>query len=216
MVILLGSVGELLTLVDEDDGSEIGVRTALVLMVAFSTIAVLAGVESIVGAFLAGALTAFVLRGKEVLEEKLAVVGHGLFIPVFFVIVGLRFDVSAVTWASLAMAGGLFLVVFLVRLVPSLSLIRQGLGPRDVIGTACLLSAPLTLMVAIGALGVDVGAITGEQETTILVLAMGTGLVFPIFSGSWQSHGRVLEGRPGYPLLTQRYSVRNCYLHGGQ
>ena len=167
-------------LVDEDDGSEIGVRTALVLMVLFSTMAVLAGVESIVGAFLAGALTAFLLRGKEVLEEKLAVVGHGLFIPVFFIIVGLRFDVSAVTWHSLAIAAELFLVVFLVRMLPSLSLIRQGLSPREIVGTACLLSAPLTLMVAIGALGVQVGAISTDQETTILVLAMGTGLVFPI------------------------------------
>ena len=133
-------------LVDEDDGSEIGVRTALMLMVLFSTVAVLAGVESIVGAFLAGALTAFVLRGKEVLEEKLAVVGHGLFIPVFFVIVGLRFDVSAITWGSLAIAAELFLVVFVVRFLPSISLLGQGLGPREVAGTACLLSAPLTLM----------------------------------------------------------------------
>ena len=166
--------------VDEDDGSEIGVRTALVMMVLFSTVAVLAGVESIVGAFLAGALTAFVLRGKEVLEEKLAVVGHGLFVPVFFIIVGLQFDVSALSWASLGMAAGLLLVVFAVRFLPSLVLTRQGLSAREAVGTACLLSAPLTLMVAIGALGVGVGAITSAEETTIVVLAMGTGLIFPI------------------------------------
>ncbi len=39
-------------LVQQHDGSEIGVRAALLLAVAFSTLAVLAGVESILGALL--------------------------------------------------------------------------------------------------------------------------------------------------------------------
>jgi hypothetical protein len=40
---------------------------------------------------IAGALMAVVLREKHVLESKIAALGHGLFIPIFFVVVGIRF-----------------------------------------------------------------------------------------------------------------------------
>jgi Kef-type K+ transport system membrane component KefB len=167
-------------LVEEEEGSEIGVRAALLLMMVFSMLAIAAGVESIVGAFLAGALIAFVLRGKEVLEEKLAAVGHGLFVPIFFVVVGLRFDFDTVTGQGLLMAGQLALAAFLVKLLPSLTLLRQGFGIRQMLGTASLLSAPLTLMVAIAALGFDLGVLGRGGQSTLIMLALITGVVFPV------------------------------------
>ena len=165
---------------DADDGSEIGVRAALLLMMVFSVLAMLAGVESIVGAFLAGALIAFVLRGKQILEEKLAVVGHGLFVPIFFVIVGIEFDLSVITWDNLLVALELLLAIFVVRMVPSLALLRQGSTLRETVGTASLLSAPLTLMVAIAALGSEIGALDSQDRGTLVLLAVVTGAVFPV------------------------------------
>jgi Kef-type K+ transport system membrane component KefB len=167
-------------MVEADDGSEIGVRAALLLMMVFSVLAMLAGVESIVGAFLAGALIAFVLRGKKILEEKLAVVGHGLFVPIFFVLVGVEFDLDVMRWDNLVVALQLLVAVFVVRLLPSLALLRQGLSLRDTIGTASLLSAPLTLMVAIAALGGDIGALDAQARGTLVLLAVVTGGVFPV------------------------------------
>ncbi len=166
--------------VDQDDGSEIGVRAALLLAIAFAALATLAGVEAIVGSFVAGALIAFVLRGKEVLEEKLAVVGHGLFVPIFFVVVGMRFDPAVVTGPNLALAGGLLLATFLVRLLPSLALIRQGLGPRSLLGAVSLLSAPLTLVVAIAAVGRALGDLDSAGEGTLLLLAVAAGVLYPV------------------------------------
>lgn len=167
-------------LVDAREESEIGVRASLLLMMAFSLLGVVAGLEAIVGAFVAGALLAFVLRGKEVLEEKLAVVGHGLFIPIFFIEVGLRFDLTAVTPSSLIFAGQLLVAAFGVRLVPCLVLLRQGVSGRDMIGTVSLLSAPLTLVVAIAALGLELGAVNTEGKSTLIVLAVASGTIFPI------------------------------------
>jgi Kef-type K+ transport system membrane component KefB len=176
-------------MVEADDGSEIGVRAALLLMMVFSVLAMLAGVESIVGAFLAGALIAFVLRGKKILEEKLAVVGHGLFVPIFFVLVGVEFDLDVMRWDNLVVALELLVAVFVVRLLPSLALLRQGLSLRDTIGTASLLSAPLTLMVAIAALGGDIGALDPQARGTLVLLAVLTGGVFPVVY-------RLTGGRP--------------------
>lgn len=167
-------------LVATHESSEIGVRASLLIMVAFSALAIWAGVEPIVGAFLAGALIAFVFRGKEVLEEKLSVVGHGLFVPIFFVVVGIRFDPAAITGPNLLLAGQLLLAVFLARLLPSLSLIRQGLSPREMLGAASLLSAPLTLVVAIAALGVNLGVIDSRDNNTLILLAVLAGVVFPV------------------------------------
>ncbi len=167
-------------LVATHESSEIGVRASLLIMVAFSSLAIWAGVEPIVGAFLAGALIAFVFRGKEVLEEKLSVVGHGLFVPIFFVVVGIRFDPAAITGPNLLLAGQLLLAVFLARLLPSLSLIRQGLSPREMLAAASLLSAPLTLVVAIAALGVNLGVIDSRDNNTLILLAVMAGVVFPV------------------------------------
>ena len=167
-------------LVALDDGAEIGVRAALLLAVGFAALAVLAGVESIVGAFLAGALTAFVLRGKAVLEQKLAAVGHGLLVPIFFVAVGVGFDPGVIDGPNLALAGTLVLATFAARLPPVLVLLRGGLGGRDLLALVALLSAPLTLVVAIAALGRDLGLLDAAAHGSLLLLAVGAGVLFPI------------------------------------
>lgn len=167
-------------LVQADEGSEIGVRAALLIMMLFSVLAIAAGLESIIGAFMAGALIAFVLRGKEVLEEKLTVVGHGLFVPIFFVVVGLRFDPGVITVKALGLFGLLMLAVFLARLLPCLALLRSGLSWRGMLSSAILLSAPLTLMVAIASLGFGLEVLDREGKSTLILLALGTGAVFPV------------------------------------
>jgi Kef-type K+ transport system membrane component KefB len=167
-------------LVDQNDTSEIGVRAGLVLAIAFSSLAALAGVETIVGAFLAGALIAFVFRGKEVLEEKLAAVGHGLFVPIFFLVVGLRFDPGTVSLDSLATAGLLLACTFGVRLVPGLALVRLGTSLRGALATVSLLSAPLTLVVAIAAIGASLGTLDESGQSNLIVLAVLAGVVFPV------------------------------------
>jgi Kef-type K+ transport system membrane component KefB len=167
-------------LVDPHDGTEIGVRAALLLAIAFSSLATTAGVESIVGAFLAGALISFVFRGKQILEEKLGAVGHGLFVPIFFIIVGVHFDPSQITWQTLGLAALLLVAMFSIRLFPSFWLMRQGLSVHEVIKTSCLLSAPLTLVVAISAIGVNLGVLSRKGHGTLILLALASGVVFPV------------------------------------
>jgi Kef-type K+ transport system membrane component KefB len=167
-------------MVETEESSQIGVRAALMIMMAFAVLAVLAGLESIVGAFVAGALIAFVLRGKEVLEEKLVVVGHGLFIPIFFIIVGLNFDLDVISWPSLALAAKLLLAIILVRLLPCMFLLFRGLGFIEILRTSSLLSAPLTLLVAISAIGVELNVLSQSGQATLIILAVASAIVFPI------------------------------------
>ena len=54
------------------------------------------GVEVILGAFLAGAIIGQSRRSRsQIFEEKLDAMGYGFFIPIFFIMVGARFDLTA-------------------------------------------------------------------------------------------------------------------------
>lgn len=162
------------------DVAELGVRTGLLVMFAFVLIAATLGVEAILGAFIAGALVAFVLREKHVLESKIAALGHGLFIPIFFIVVGLRFDPRVLDLHALREAGVLVLIVAAVKIVPSLLTAPRDLGLRQRLAAGALLSAPLTLVVAIAAIARRLGAIGPAQEGTFILLAIVLSVGFPI------------------------------------
>lgn len=161
------------------DVAELGVRTGLLVLFAFVVIAAALGVEPILGAFIAGALVAFVLREKSVLESKIAALGHGLFIPIFFVVVGVRFDPRALTVAAIRQAALLGAAAAAVKLVSSLVFAPRALGLRERLAAGSLLAAPLTLLVAIASIGIRLGAITTTEEASFLLLAIALSVGFP-------------------------------------
>jgi len=160
------------------DVAELGVRTGLLVMFAFVVIAAMLGVEAILGAFIAGALVAFVLREKHALESKIAALGQGLFVPIFFVVVGVRFDPRLLDLPAVRDAG--VLVAAGVKILPSLVFASRDLGLRERLAAGSLLSAPLTLVVAIGVIGRRLGAVDERQQASFILLAMVLSVGFPI------------------------------------
>jgi Kef-type K+ transport system membrane component KefB len=83
----------------QDSSAQIRVRAAMVLMIAFVALAEALGLEVILGSFAAGALLSLLDRDRRMthanLRIKLEAIGFGLFIPVFFVTSGIRFDLQA-------------------------------------------------------------------------------------------------------------------------
>jgi Kef-type K+ transport system membrane component KefB len=167
-------------LLDHHDVAELGVRVGLVVMLGFVAIAAVAGVEPILGAFIGGSLVGFVLRQKHALEAKIAALGNGLFIPIFFIVVGLRFEASALDRRAVLSALGLAGLAGLAKILPSLALARRGTKLRDRLAAGCLLSAPLTLVVAIGSIGRRLELIGAREQASIVLVAMVVSIVFPI------------------------------------
>jgi Kef-type K+ transport system membrane component KefB len=162
------------------DTSEIGVRLSFALMLGFIAASILLGVEMILGAFVAGALISFVFREKEAIEEKLSSFGFGFFVPIFFIEVGIGFDVAGVLQGEF-LVDLLFLLTagLAVRVTPMLLLPLLGLTVRESLSTGVLLSAPLTLLVAISHVGLHTGLL-GQAGAGMLVLyAITGGVVFP-------------------------------------
>ncbi len=167
-------------MIEIEDPSEIGVRAGLALMIAFVAISEMMGMESILGAFLAGALFSFVFREKGILETKLAGIGQGFFIPVFFIHVGVSFNLGALrSPAIIPLLIQLLVLSFLVKAIASLMLVIIRFGLRQLAGAALLLATPLTLLVAIATLGLELGALTELESATVILAALISGLVFP-------------------------------------
>ena len=83
----------------EDTSAQLGVRIAILLLVGFVALAGELGIETILGAFIAGALLRVVdpeahLTHVE-FRRKVEAIGYGFLIPMFFVSSGARFDVDA-------------------------------------------------------------------------------------------------------------------------
>lgn len=167
-------------LLQHHDVAELGVRTGLLIMFAFVVIAASLGVEAILGAFIAGALVAFVLREKATLESKIAALGQGLFIPIFFIVVGVRFDPRLLNGAAVGYAVVLAIIAATAKIVPSLFFAPRELGLRERAAAGALLAAPLTLIVAIAAIGRRLGRVDETQESSLVLLALMLSVVFPI------------------------------------
>ena len=165
----------------EEDPSELGVRFGFVLMLGLAALAVWVGLEAILGAFLAGMLFAFVFRETGVLETKLVALGQGFFVPIFFINVGVTFEWSAL--GDVSTLGRALVVLGLASLVaklmPSTLLLLLGLRFRAVAAGAFLLATPLTLLVAIAALGREMEVIDASTSAAVILLAIVTGVVFP-------------------------------------
>ena len=103
----------------QDTTAQIRVRGAFLLVAAFVALAEDVGLEVILGAFTAGVVLSLIDRDTLMthphFRTKLDGVGFGFFIPVFFVSVGLTFDLDALfSSASTVLRVPLFLVALLV------------------------------------------------------------------------------------------------------
>ena len=165
------------------DPSEVGVRAALALMLCFAAVAVLLQIEPILATFIAGAVFSFAFRGRNVVTEKLATIGQGFFVPIFFISVGLGLRLMDLfSGPALGMIVSLLVAVLIVRIlaIPLLRLV--GLPWRTVVPGALLLAAPLTLQVAIVQVGINLGQVSAQTQGIALAAAIAGAVIFPLLA----------------------------------
>ncbi|HEX4760904.1 MAG TPA: cation:proton antiporter, partial [Thermoleophilaceae bacterium] len=109
----------------QDTTAQIRVRGAFVLMIGLVALAASLGLEVILGAFLAGAILTLVDRDTMLthpdFRRKLEAAGFGVFIPVFFVTSGVRYDLGALGDVSILVHVPIFLAaLFVIRGLPAL------------------------------------------------------------------------------------------------
>ncbi|MEJ2168389.1 MAG: monovalent cation:proton antiporter family protein [Desulfobacterales bacterium] len=162
--------------------SQIKLRGSLALALFFIVLARTVGLENILGAFLAGVIVSMLARDEgSALREKLDAIGYGFFIPIFFVMVGVGFDLPALlgSGAALLLVPVLAVTAYLVKILPAL-LFRTAYTWRESISAGMLLSARLSLIIAASAIGLKLGVITDAVNSAIILIALITCTLSPL------------------------------------
>jgi Kef-type K+ transport system membrane component KefB len=169
----------------QDSSAQIRVRAAMVLMIAFVALAEGLGLEVILGSFAAGGLLALLDPDRRMTHPnfrvKLEAIGYGLFIPVFFVTAGIRFDLQALLDepANLAMVPIFLAALLAVRGLPAV-IYRRFLGAERATIAGVLQATSLPFIVAATAIGQELGVIDSAESSALIAAGLLSVLIFPL------------------------------------
>lgn len=167
----------------QDSTAQIRIRLAVVLLVGLTALAARFGLETILGAFLAGVVLGVLDRRPAEgarLRHGLDAVGFGFLIPVFYVATGLRLDVQGLFGdpAALVQVPVFLLALLAVRGLPALLYLRTA-GPRGAAAAGLLQATSLPFIVTATQVGVETGAIAPVPAAALVTAGVLSVAVFP-------------------------------------
>jgi len=168
----------------DQDIFEQELRAVLVLLIGTVIIFTFLGLHPIISAFFAGIILADAIT-HEALKKQLRSIGYGIFIPIFFVIIGAKTDI--LVFAN-PQASTLLLLVSIV-LGSTISKFVSGYiagrklkynkSESSLIGVATMPQLSTTLAVALT--GMELGIIDSTLVTTLVVLSIVSTFLAPMF-----------------------------------
>ena len=168
----------------QDTTAQIRVRAAFVLLIGFTALAEQVGLETILGAFAAGALVSLIDRDEAMTHPqfrlKLEAAGFGIFIPIFFVASGLRFDLNALfaSASTVARVPLFLLAIYLARALPALVYVRLLGRSRSVIA-GVLQATSLPFIVAATQIGLQLGVVTRASAAGLVAAGLLSVVISP-------------------------------------
>jgi Kef-type K+ transport system membrane component KefB/Trk K+ transport system NAD-binding subunit len=163
--------------------SQLNVRGTILLLLIFVVISQYISPEVILlGAFLSGILLSlFLHKERSLLLVKLDGMGYGFFIPIFFIMVGVKFDPSALKEFELTLIPflvTLFLLLFAIKIIPTF--LFKHFGTRKALSAGFLLSSRLSLIIAASAIGLELGVISSGINASFVLMAVVTCFFGPV------------------------------------
>ena len=168
----------------QDTTAQIRVRAAFLLLIAFTALADSVGLETILGAFAAGALLSLIDCDDAMTHPqfrlKLEAVGFGVFIPVFFVTSGVRFDLNALfaSTSTVARVPLFLLAIYLARGLPAFVYVRL-LGRSRAVIAGVLQATSLPFIVAATQIGVQLGVVTPASAAALVAAGLLSVIISP-------------------------------------
>ena len=190
---------------------QLGVRICVLLCILLVWTAAEFGLDVLLGAFAAGMVARLFLvehstaddpdthvaaaahdnpfDHRQEVQHRIEALGFGFFIPLFFVISGVRFDLEALFDPVELVKVPMFLLLFLlVRGLPAL-LYRRDLPRHDVLALALLQSAALPLLVVITQIGMATGEMRPDNAAGLVGAGLVSVIVFPLVAMSIKVRG---------------------------
>jgi Kef-type K+ transport system membrane component KefB len=164
---------------------QLPVRICILLQVLLVTLAAKFGLNIVLGAFTAGMVVRLGIKGNEgeLLLHKLDAIGYGFLIPIFFIVAGMNFEVSALWSGPLAPIQVVLLSCLLVFVrVGPLFLYKKELTPDEKISFLFYSATGLPLIVIISEIGVSSGLMPADRASILVSAGMISVLLFPILA----------------------------------
>jgi Kef-type K+ transport system membrane component KefB len=166
--------------------AQLPVLLSVLLLTAFLVLSERFGFEGILGAFAGGMIVGLATRGKqgEPLREKIDAIGFGFFMPFFFVVSGIKFDVAALAkdLKTMLLLPVFLALIFVIRGAPVI-LYRKDLAKKERLPFALYSASTLPLLLAL----TEIGLRTGRMDPDIAAALVGAGMVsvllFPTLAG---------------------------------
>ncbi|MCH8748767.1 cation:proton antiporter [Patescibacteria group bacterium] len=157
-------------------------RFIIVLLLGIVGLLQLLGVHAVVAGFIAGLLLSELVRSHE-LKKKLTVIGYGVFIPFFFVVVGAQTDLGSLV----AIKGTIMLTIVLVLGSLTAKLLSGWLGARwrgfsskQSLLIGAYTTPQVTVPLAVAVTGFSLGIFDEALATALVMVAISTSLLGPI------------------------------------
>ncbi len=156
-------------LMPKKDFAQQDIRMSMALFFILIVIMIKLHLELALGAFIAGIAISAFFSHKHELEEKISSFGFGFLVPLFFIHVGTTFKLNSLLENGVFLNGLLIVALsFFIKFAASLVL-KEYLTFKEIIKVALSLSMPLTLIVAVATIGLNLKIIdTLEYDSLIL------------------------------------------------
>jgi Kef-type K+ transport system membrane component KefB len=169
-----------------NSSAQLAVRLCVGILLALVFVADRFGLDILLGAFAAGMIVGLVARGEgsEPVRAKIEGIGFGFFVPLFFIVTGIEFDLDALLGSTKALIElPVFLVLLLlIRGLPAALLARRDLPRRELVPLALLTATGLPLIVAITAIGTDQGLMRSETAAALVGAGMLSVFLYPFLA----------------------------------
>ena len=139
------------------------------------------GIAEITGAFVAGVILCNI-QDSSYVDRRVNITSYLFFAPIFFASIGLKTDLTGITWGLMAFAGA-FVVVALVSKIIGCGFAGKVTGhtwkESLVIGIGMMTRGEVALIIA--QKGIDAGIISAEEFTPVILLIIFSSVLTPIF-----------------------------------
>lgn len=164
--------------------TQLDIRLAFFLIFTLVTVAESVGAENILGAFLAG-MVMKLLEPSEATQEKLTSIGYGFFIPIFFIMTGVRLDLKSLFANKTALALIPILVAcFIIAKLPTTLIYRRRFNARNSFAGDFLTVTTITLVLPSLQVAKNLHAITSTQSDAFILAAVIVCVLAPIVFNS--------------------------------
>lgn len=164
--------------------TQLDIRLAFFLIFTLVTVAETVGAENILGAFLAG-MVMKLLEPSEATQEKLTSIGYGFFIPIFFIMTGVRLDLKSLFANKTALALIPVLVAFfIIAKLPTFLVYRRRFNRRNSFAGGFLTVTTITLVLPSLQVAQNLHAITSTQSAAFILAAVIVCILAPIVFNS--------------------------------